>query len=112
MVVRELHEGPLGRHFITKKTQRKILDAGYWWRTIYRNVHDYYRSCDECQKTRGLAIQSLRKLVTSFREEPFIKWGLDFVGPIKLARIYIRNKYIFLTTNYAIEWVEAKSIEN
>jgi hypothetical protein len=66
--------------------QRKILDVGYWWPTMYRDVHDYYRSCDACQRTGRLAIQSFIKLVTSFQEEPFMKWGLDFVGPIKLAR--------------------------
>jgi hypothetical protein len=47
-------------------------------------VHDYYKSCDACQRIGRSAIQSLAKLVTSFLEEPFMKSGLDFVGPIKL----------------------------
>ncbi len=46
-------------------------------------MYDYYRSCDACQRIGGLAIQSLTKMVTSLLEEPFVKWGLDFVGPIK-----------------------------
>ncbi len=61
------------------------MDVGFWWPTMLKNVHDYCRSCDACQRTRGLAIQSLVKLVTSFIEEPFMKWGLNFVGLIKLT---------------------------
>ncbi len=41
----------IARRTITKITQRKILDARYWWPTMYRNVHDYYKSCDACQIT-------------------------------------------------------------
>ncbi len=78
----ELHEGPSRGHFATKIMQRKILHVGYSWPIMYRDVHDYCRSCDACQKTRRLTTQSLAKLVTSFLKEPFIKWGLDFVGPI------------------------------
>jgi len=53
--MKELHEGPSGGHFAMKITQRKILDAKYWWPTMYRDVHDYCKSCDACQKTRRLA---------------------------------------------------------
>jgi hypothetical protein len=35
-----------------------------------------------------------------------MKWGLDIMGPIKLAGGYIRNKYIF----FAIKWVEARTL--
>ncbi len=87
-VVKELNKGPSRRHFTTNITQRKILDAWYWWPTMYRDVHDYCKSCYACQRTGGLVIQSLAKLVTSFLEEPFMKWGLDFVGPFKLAWRY------------------------
>ncbi len=86
--MRKLHEGPLGDHFAIEITQRKILDVEYWWPTMYRDVHDYCRFCDACQRTKGLVIQSLAKMVTSLLEEPFMKWRFDFLGPIKSTRRY------------------------
>jgi hypothetical protein len=92
MVMNKLHEG---RHFATKITQMKTLDVGYWWPTIYRDVRHYYKSCDACQRIGGLATQSLAKLVTSFPKDPFTKWGLDFVGPIKpIKRLQETNIFL------------------
>jgi hypothetical protein len=110
--MKELHERPLGMHFATKITQRKILDVRYWWPTVYKDVHDYCKSCDACQRTRGLETQSFAKLNISLLEEPFMKWGFDFVRSTKPIRRYARNKSILVTTDYVINWVEVKNIEN
>jgi hypothetical protein len=42
MVMKELHEGLAWGHFATEITQRKILDVGYWWPTICKDVHNYW----------------------------------------------------------------------
>jgi hypothetical protein len=50
IVLKELHEGVAGRHFAANIIAKKILDAGYWWQTLFEDTHEFCKSCDSCQR--------------------------------------------------------------
>jgi hypothetical protein len=72
-ILRELHEGFGGHHFVTNIITKKIFDVGYWWPKLFNDVFEFYKSCDACQKVGGLVTQSLAKLVITLPKEPFMK---------------------------------------
>ena len=100
MIQKELHKSNAGGNFSQNIIVRKVLDAGYWWPMLYKDTYDYCQTCHECQKTRGLLKSVSTKLITTLPAKPFMKWGLDFVGPVKKTR-HKRKRYILVATDYA-----------
>ncbi len=62
IVLQELHQGMVGGHFVIDITTKKFLDAGYWWPTLFKDIHNFCRSYDNCQKIGGLKIKSLAQV--------------------------------------------------
>jgi hypothetical protein len=94
IVLKELDEGMPRRHFATYIITKKIVNVRYWWPTLFKDTHEFYRSYDSCKKIGGLKTKSLAKLVITFLEKPFMKCGLDFISPIKpTRRLTINNTF-------------------
>ncbi len=105
IILKELHEGVVGGHFAADITTKKILDAHYWWPTLFKDIHEFQKNCDNYQKIGGLKTKNVAKLVITLQEEPFMKWDLYFISPIKLVRRLTRNNHILVATDYATKWV-------
>jgi hypothetical protein len=88
---------------------QKILDVGYWWSIMNKNIYEYYQTCDQCQRTCNLLTKNLAKLVTTLLEKPFQKWGLDFIGLVKPTSKLLNKRCILVAIDYATKWVEAQA---
>ena len=52
-VIAELHDGLAGGHFFGDTIAHKILRAGYYWPTLFKDAHAHVRKCDICQRCGG-----------------------------------------------------------
>ncbi|MCO5606023.1 hypothetical protein L7F22_060210 [Adiantum nelumboides] len=107
-VLEENHEGACGRHFALKITLHKILQEGYIWPSLHKDVHHWCRSCNRCQAFGKRVLKpGLRKTIMAF--DVFEKWGIDAIGPLPITR---RGKsYILIAVDYLSRWAEAIAIK-
>eukprot|EP00253_Pinus_taeda_P018142 PITA_18142 len=105
-VLQELHDGPAGGHFGADTTAHKIIHAGYYWPTLFRDTHEYVRKCRSCQISSGRQRKPAFPLQPVNIDQPFEQWGLDIIGEIT-PQSSKQHKYILTATYYFTKWVEA-----
>jgi hypothetical protein len=84
-VLKEIHDGPGGGHFIGNTTAHKILRAGYYWPTLFKDAHTYARNCKNCQISTRREKRETVPLQPTVVSRPFEQWGLDIIGEITLS---------------------------
>lgn len=101
----ELHDGPARGHFGGNTTTHKILHAGYYCPTLFKDAHQYASKWKVCQS----ASRRQRKLAFPLQpvniEQPFEKWGLDIISQI-VPNSSKQDKYFLTSTYYFTKWVE------
>eukprot|EP00253_Pinus_taeda_P010665 PITA_10665 len=105
-VLQELHDEPAGGQFRADTTAHKVIHAGYYWPTLFRDAHEYVRKCRNCQTSSGIQKKSAFPLQPVNIEQPFEQWGLDIIGEIT-PNSSKQHKYILTATDYFTKWVEA-----
>ncbi|GJW84877.1 reverse transcriptase domain-containing protein, partial [Tanacetum coccineum] len=101
------HNRPTGGHHGANYTAKKVFDFGFYWLTIYHDVHDMVNSCDSCQR-QGKISQKNEMLQNAIQVcEIFDVWGNEFMRQFPSSR---GNKYILVVVDYLSKWVEVKAL--
>ncbi len=104
----EFHDGFCGGHFAGRITAEMILQAGYYWPTLFKDAHDYCRSYDVCQAyaQRSTVSGPLHPIPPL---GPFEKWGIDLMGPLPMTRK--GHRFIVIATDYFTKFAEVRALK-
>ncbi|MCO5611018.1 hypothetical protein L7F22_065267 [Adiantum nelumboides] len=106
-ILMSCHDGVCGGHFAQEITSRKILQAGFVWPSLHRDVQHWCKACKACQQVGDRKL-SYGPRFPIFAYGPFEKWGIDAIGP--LSRTSTGKQYILTATDYMTRWAEAASV--
>ena len=98
------HSSAYGGHASSSKTAAKVLQAGFFWPTIFKDAHAFVLSCDQCQRTGNISKRNEMPQQPILEVELFDVWGVDFMGPFPASK---GNEHILVAVDYVSKWVEA-----
>ncbi len=91
------HDNPLGGHLGQLKTLLKIIEVA-WWPSVRRDVWQYIKSCEVCQKYKPSDTKPSGLLQSSQITEPGHTLGIDLMGPFPSSKK--QNTYLLVTVDY------------
>ena len=81
-ILTSCHDSACGGHFSRQLICQKIIRAGYFWPTLFKDSHAHVKKCDACQRYARNDLRIEMFLHVSLPLVPFEKWGIDYVGPV------------------------------
>ncbi|XP_033138789.1 uncharacterized protein LOC117129318 [Brassica rapa] len=106
LVMAETHEGAGGNHSGGRSLALKIRNLGFFWPTMNTDCEAYARRCDKCQRHAPSIHSPTELLRTSAAPYPFMRWGMDIIGPMPNSR---QRRFVLVLTEYFTKWIEAEA---
>jgi hypothetical protein len=106
---KEIHEGECEHHASSRALVAKAFRHGFYWPTALRDADQLVKHCNGCQrfsKHRNTAAAALKTIPLTW---PFAVWGLDMVGPFKIAPGGLTH--LLVAVDKFTKWIEAKPIK-
>jgi hypothetical protein len=98
-ILNDCRLGACGGHLFRMATAQKILRAGYFWPSIFKDCIEAVKKCPPCQIFNKKACTHPTALHPIIAIDPFSKWGIDFMQckPISVegARLHHRRRRLF-----------------
>ena len=98
------HSFACGGHFSGRKTADKILQSGFYWPTLFKDAHEFCKTCTRCQQVGNNSHRDMMPLNPILIVEIFDVWGIDFMGPFPPSFGF---EYILVAVDYVSKWIEA-----
>ena len=77
-VLNDFHSGAYGGHLSGLEIAQKILRAGYFWPTLFKDCVEAIKRCHPCQVFSRKAHLQTTPMHPIIAIDPFSKWGVDF----------------------------------
>uniref|UniRef100_A0A8C1PDC5 Gypsy retrotransposon integrase-like protein 1 n=4 Tax=Cyprinus carpio TaxID=7962 RepID=A0A8C1PDC5_CYPCA len=97
------HDNPLSGHLGKLKTLLRLLETVYW-PTIRRDVWNYCKECQVCQRYKPTPSKLSGQLQSTPVVEPGFMLGIDLMGPFPKSSK--QNEYLMVIVDYCSKWVE------
>ena len=102
-ILSHCHDNACGGHFSSQKTAMKVLQAGFYWPSLFKDSYTICKQCDKCQRMGKISHRHMMSLNPILVIELFDVWGIDFMGPFPTSFGYT---YILVGVDYVSKWVE------
>uniref|UniRef100_A0A8C4S7S2 Gypsy retrotransposon integrase-like protein 1 n=1 Tax=Erpetoichthys calabaricus TaxID=27687 RepID=A0A8C4S7S2_ERPCA len=97
------HDSPFGGHLGKLKTLLRLLEVA-WWPSVRRDVWDYVKRCEVCQKYKTPSGKPAGELQTMIPSEPGEMLGVDLMGPLPSSTT--KKTILMVVVDYFSKWVE------
>jgi hypothetical protein len=99
------HSGECGGHLSGLATTQKILRAGHFWPTLFKDCVEAVKKCHLWQIFSRKTCSHPAPLHPVIAISPFSKWGIDFMTCHSASAQ--GHKYIIVVVDYFTKWAEA-----